>query len=208
MHMVRGDCDTGGLGDFLCDVRMGALSDPALSIATAFIAEHEGFRSHPYADVGGTFTIGYGFTYLPDGKKVTPDTPPVDQSEAYQRLTVMVARVLVAVRVIAPTNITTNQAAALCSFAYNEGTGALRHSTLLELLNKGDVCGAAEQFAAWIYAGGGVSQGLIARRAAERALFLTPDEALVIPDPDHSADALMEDELNPAPGDSLASQET
>lgn len=46
-------------------------------------------------------------------------------------------------------------------------------STLLRKLNIGDYSGAADQFPAWNLAGGIVEPGLVARRKAERDLFLT-----------------------------------
>jgi lysozyme len=41
-------------------------------------------------------------------------------------------------------------------------------------LNAGDYSGAADEFLRWRLAGGLVSDGLVRRRNAERALFLTP----------------------------------
>lgn len=71
---------------------------------------------------------------------------------------------------------------ALVSFAYNCGTGALRKSTILRKLNKGDRTGAAAAFMMWDKAkvNGKMTalRGLTRRRSAERALFLeAPPEA-------------------------------
>ncbi|MEW3423807.1 lysozyme, partial [Pseudomonas aeruginosa] len=63
---------------------------------------------------------------------------------------------------------------ALMSFVYNLGAANLASSTLLKLLNKGDYRGAADQFPRWVNAGGKRLEGLVKRRAAERALFLEP----------------------------------
>ena len=60
--------------------------------------------------------------------------------------------------------------AALASFVYNVGTGAFARSTLLRLLNAGDVASACAELSRWIYAGGKVLPGLIKRRTAEREL--------------------------------------
>jgi GH24 family phage-related lysozyme (muramidase) len=72
-----------------------------------------------------------------------------------------------------------NQYGALVSFAFNAGLGNLGKSTLLRLLNAGDVAGAAEQFLVWDKGRiNGVLQplaGLTRRRRAERALFLGLD---------------------------------
>lgn len=70
--------------------------------------------------------------------------------------------------------LTQGQYDALVSFQYN--CGKLGSSTLLKRVNAGDMAGAANQFEAWTKAGGVTQRGLVRRRAAEKALFLTPDE--------------------------------
>jgi len=64
-----------------------------------------------------------------------------------------------------------NQKAALVSFAYNLGEGALEESTLLRLHRDGNVHAAADQFLKWTHAAGKILPGLVARRAAEAALY-------------------------------------
>ena len=54
----------------------------------------------------------------------------------------------------------------------------MQQSTLLRLLNAGNFQAAADQFPRWDRAGGKEVAGLLARRNAERALFLTPDRLL------------------------------
>ena len=61
----------------------------------------------------------------------------------------------------------------MVSFAFNLGTGALAHSTLLRDLNVGNYQAAADQFLRWNHAGGRVLAGLTRRRQAERKLFLS-----------------------------------
>jgi lysozyme len=164
------------------------MSDPALPLAVSLIEGFEGFRSTPYRDAGrGIWTIGFGFTYLPDGSPVTADTPPISRSDADARLSVGAARTLAMVRAMAHVPITDNQGAALTSFAWNEGTGALRTSTLLALLNQGEPAEAAKQFGAWVYAGGKMLSDLVERRAAEAAVFLRPDDGVApVDESDHS----------------------
>ncbi|MEO1182471.1 MAG: lysozyme, partial [Cyanobacteria bacterium J06636_28] len=72
-------------------------------------------------------------------------------------------------------SINDNQFAALVSFTYNVGSGAMRSSTLLKKLNRRDINGAANEFPRWNRAGGRVLAGLTRRRNAERALFLGQD---------------------------------
>jgi lysozyme len=67
--------------------------------------------------------------------------------------------------------LTDNQFGALVSFAFNLGSGNLRQSTLLRLLNQGDYAGAADEFQKWNKAGGKAMAGLTRRRLAEAALF-------------------------------------
>lgn len=73
--------------------------------------------------------------------------------------------------------ITQNMFDALSSFIWNFGEPAFRTSTLLKKLNQEDYYGAANEFGKWINAGNPPTpvNGLINRRAKERALFLTPD---------------------------------
>lgn len=74
---------------------------------------------------------------------------------------------------------TQNMFDALVSLTFNEGGGAIANSTLLRMLNAGDVQGAADQFLRWdkeLDNGRLVdSPGLESRRVSERAVFLTPD---------------------------------
>ena len=79
-----------------------------------------------------------------------------------------------AVRAAARVKLNQNQFDALVSFSYNLGLGSLQNSTLLRLLNAGNFQAAADQFPRWDRAGGKEVAGLLARRNAERALFLTP----------------------------------
>jgi GH24 family phage-related lysozyme (muramidase) len=69
--------------------------------------------------------------------------------------------------------LTSNQFSALVSFAYNTGADQFESSTLLRLLNSGDYAGAAGQFGRWINGANGRLEGLVVRRAKERALFLS-----------------------------------
>lgn len=69
--------------------------------------------------------------------------------------------------------MTQGQFDALVSFAFNLGIGALAKSTLLKKHLAGDYAGAAREFAKWKFGGGRVLPGLVKRRAAEVALYLS-----------------------------------
>jgi len=61
----------------------------------------------------------------------------------------------------------------LVDFAFNCGCRNLDNSTLLKKVNEGDHEGAAAEFLKWDMAGGHVMAGLLRRRQAEAALFLS-----------------------------------
>jgi lysozyme len=81
-------------------------------------------------------------------------------------------RFSVGVRRLCPAAVD-RQLDALVSFSYNCGLGNLQSSTLRMKYNRGDYQGAAEEFLKWNKAGGKVLNGLVRRREAERALFLS-----------------------------------
>lgn len=62
---------------------------------------------------------------------------------------------------------------ALVCLAYNIGAGNLQRSTIRMKANRGDWEGAAAAFRMWIKGGGKVLPGLVKRREAEIALFLS-----------------------------------
>lgn len=62
---------------------------------------------------------------------------------------------------------------ALVSFAFNAGLGNLQRSTIRMKANRGDWEGAADAFRMWTKGGGKVLPGLVKRREAEIALFLS-----------------------------------
>lgn len=77
--------------------------------------------------------------------------------------------------------LTQGQFDALVSFAFSVGLTALKTSTLLRRINRGDPR-AVDEFSRWIHNNGRVMLGLKRRRAAEAALFdgATAAQALAI----------------------------
>ena len=134
-----------------------------------FIEDMEGVRLKAYQDGGGVWTIGYGHIL---GVK-SGDICSFDQADQWLTADLAVAETAVGNPNIVTHPLTQNQFDALISFTFNLGVGAFEHSTLLRLLNGGDVNGAANQFLLWIHIKGVVNPGLLNRRTAERALFLT-----------------------------------
>ena len=136
------------------------------------ICGFEGKRLAAYDDGVGVWTIGFGTTVYPNGIKVKKgDTCTEAQAKAYMAhdLKKFEATVNKAVTV----QLNQNQFDALVSLAYNIGTNAFSKSTLVKKLNANDIRGAADQFDVWVNAGGKRMQGLVNRRAKEKALFLS-----------------------------------
>lgn len=142
-------------------------SDVGVNLISGF----EDTRFKAYDDGVGVWTIGIGTTIYPNGVKVKQsDTCTPEQAKAYFKHDLAKFEKTVNESVTVP--LTQNQFDALVSLTYNIGSGAFKDSTLLKLVNKGDYQGAADQFPLWKKAKGKILNGLITRRAAERALFL------------------------------------
>lgn len=134
----------------------------------SLIEQFEGLRLTAYKDPVGIWTIGYGHTLTAKpGMTITKA-----KAEGLLREDLILAQTAIDSKV--RTVLTQYEYDALACFTFNVGAGAFANSTLLHLLNAGDKTGAAEQFLRWDHAGGRVLTGLVARRRAERQLFLTP----------------------------------
>lgn len=135
------------------------------------ICNFEGKRLVAYDDGVGVWTIGFGTTIYPNGIKVKKgDVCTEAQAKAYMAHDLKKFELAVSNVVTVP--LSQNQFDALVSLAYNIGTNAFKNSTLVKKLNAGDIRGAANQFDVWVNAGGKRMQGLVNRRAKEKALFL------------------------------------
>lgn len=142
------------------------------------IKEFEGFRNLAYQDVVGVWTIGYGFTEgVKPGQRMT-------LGQASARLATELARYESAVLAACKVPPNQNQFDALCSLAWNIGTGAIARSSVIKAHNRGDFQSAARAFGLWNKAGGKEWPGLTRRRAAEAALYLKPTHDEQAPDAD------------------------
>jgi len=145
----------------------------------AIIKNFEGLRLSAYRDVAGVWTIGYGSTRYHDGKQVKPGDQLANelQADALFRNTLGLYEDAGNEAVKVP--MTQNQFDALVSFTYNEGTGALKGSTLLAKLNEKNYAEAAAHFLAWDKitdpkTGEKITcDTLVQRRQEESRLFLT-----------------------------------
>lgn len=138
--------------------------------AVDIIKKYEVRKLTAYKCPANVWTCGYGSTG-PDVKEGV--TWSIWQAE--DRLKADLVRFASAVDRLVTVPITSNQRSALISFAFNLGAQALKESTLLRLLNEGRTEAAAEEFPRWNKAAGRVLAGLVARREAEKKLFLKPD---------------------------------
>ena len=133
-----------------------------------FIAGFEGLLLTAYWDsYGKVWTIGYGHTSgVYPGQTITKQ-----QALNYLRSDCQFAAN--AVNKYVKVSINQNQFDALVSFTFNLGAGAFAGSDLLKYLNQGKIQAAANEFPLWCHAGGQVLPGLVRRRNAEKALFLS-----------------------------------
>ncbi len=142
-------------------------------LGLGLLKEFEGLRLYPYRDSARLPTIGYGATFYLDNLPVTMSSPPISKEEADTLLRRDIGWAERGVIKYISSPLTDNEFAALTSFTYNLGRGALQRSTLRSMLNRGDYMGAANEFPKWRRAGGKIIRGLVIRRARERKLFLS-----------------------------------
>jgi lysozyme len=159
----------------------------------ALMHRYEGFRSKPYLCPAHIWTIGYGHVLYQQQIRL-----PVVRKEGYAGtlrnefpLAAQDNRVWTKTEIdelfrsdvqtfergvlrLVP-GVSGRQGAfdALVSFAFNAGLGNLQRSQIRMRANRDDWEGAAEAFRAWTKGGGKVLPGLVKRREAEIALFLS-----------------------------------
>jgi len=130
------------------------------------IKRFEGLRLKAYKCTAKRWTIGYGRAYgVKSGQVIT-------QADADRMLSVDYAKTKSAVLSAVKADISDQQIEVLVSFAYNVGITRFKESTMLKMINAGDLRGARDQFRFWIHVDGQPIDGLINRRAEEAALFI------------------------------------
>lgn len=131
-----------------------------------FVKRFEGLRTRSYLCPAGVWTIGYGHTgpTVKDGLVITKEEAEALLLEELVRFEEGVVR---ATKI----QLQPLQIDALTSFAYNLGLGALRGSTLLKKVNRGQWEGIDKEFDKWVYGGGKILPGLVRRRKGEAEMF-------------------------------------
>lgn len=120
----------------------------------------------PYVCPAGFWTIGYG--HLCD-----PKHPPITEMEAEVCLARDLQMALAATLRYCPVLASEPEGrlAAIVDFTFNLGAGRLQTSTLRRRVNQRDWVAAGQELRRWVYGGGKILLGLMARREAEIALL-------------------------------------
>ncbi len=151
------------------------------------IKQFEGLELEAYQDIAGVWTIGYGHT----GADVEPGMR-ISERDADALLQRDLKPRENSVDSLTKVDLNQNEFDALVSFIYNVGADAYRGSTARRRLNRNDRMGAADALTWWNKATvGGVLRevaGLTRRRAAERAVFLTPSNPPIVREPNNIND--------------------
>jgi lysozyme len=154
---------------------------------------YEGFRSRPYLCPAKIWTIGYGHVLyqqqiqlpvvrvngytgmLRHEYPLSPKDNRVWSKDEINELFRADVRNFErgVLRLIPPVTGRQGSFDALVSFAYNAGLGNLQRSQIRMRANRQDWQGAADAFRKWVTGGGKVQPGLVKRREAEIALFLS-----------------------------------
>lgn len=143
----------------------------AEEVAAGLQVHFEGFYSHPYLCPAGVPTIGFGFTYYPNGAPVTLADPPLTKARALEMLDWFNRNVYIrGTRALCPA-LAGRELGAISDFGFNLGLGKLKTSTLRRRINSGDWSAVPTELRKWTRGGGRVLKGLVLRREAEAACF-------------------------------------
>ncbi len=146
------------------------------------IKTFEGCKLEAYLDDAGVLTIGWGHTSAA-GPPMVRSALTITREQAESILATDLKKYEEAVEDTIAHTMNPNQFAAFVSLCFNIGPGAFMKSTVARRFNSGNVAGAGDAFLMWNkITDPGTGQkvelkGLTRRRAAERALFLTPASA-------------------------------
>lgn len=158
-----------------------AVPQAAIDLAKRFEGFHrvpksDPGRAHPYVCPAGYWTIGYG-------RLCDPKHPPITEDEAERYLADDLTAALNATLRFCPVLATEpeERLAAIVDFTFNLGAGRLQTSTLRRRVNQRDWSGAATELRRWVYGGGKVLPGLVARRHDEATLLMRSELPAVAP---------------------------
>lgn len=168
------------------DLEARACAPPKVNSATlSLIKQFEGFVKSPSPDPIGLPTVGYGHLCKSKGCSEVPYKFPLTQAnaEALLQTDLKTFTQCVSADIKDTVKLNDNQFGALASWAFNEGCGNVKSSSLIRRLNNGENPNtvAAQELPKWRLAGGKILQGLVRRRAAEVKLFQTASKTIAHP---------------------------
>ena len=129
------------------------------------IKHFEGCETEAYLCPAGVWTIGYGHI------KGVQEGDVITEQQAHDMLVEELEEYEGYIKDFVEVPLSQNQFDALVSWVYNLGSGNLKSSTLLKVLNSRDYDGVPEQILRWNKANGQVIEGLARRRESEAELF-------------------------------------
>lgn len=153
----------------------------------ALLKKFEGCKLKAYRCPANVCTIGYGHTSAAGAPEVK-DGMTITQKEADDILRRDLVKYETAVYGMVKQPLTQHQFDVLVDFAYNAGVGALKSSTLLKKVNAAQFDDVPAELMKWTKGGGKVLPGLVRRRQAESAWWVSGEphdeqEQRVDPDP-------------------------
>jgi lysozyme len=151
-----------------------AMLGGAGAIAAVLLMQLEGLRHHTYLDQAGVATICYGHTATARPGQTRSDA----QCTALLAMDMASARRAVTRHVTVPLSEPTK--AALISFVYNVGGGAFQKSSLLRLLNQGDIRAACAQMKRWVCVSAPRGKGDVSGQCATRRKNKRKSNGLVL----------------------------
>ena len=132
----------------------------------ALTEQFESCKLTAYQDVKGIWTCGWGHT----GPEVV-EGYTMTQNQADSQLVMDTLHATSVVNRFVTIGLSQPAFDALVDFVFNVGSGNFEGSTMLKLLNAGNLEAAADEFQKWDHAAGKVIVGLLRRRIAEEQEF-------------------------------------
>ena len=143
---------------------------------TALLKKFEGCKLTAYRCPANVCTIGYGHTTAA-GAPPVKDGMKITQQQADDILSRDLQQYEAAVTMMVHQPLTQHQFDVLVDFAYNVGIGNLKSSTLLKKVNAEQFNDVPAELLKWTKGGGKVLPGLVRRRQAEGAWWVSGEPA-------------------------------
>ncbi|CAB4127590.1 COG3772 Phage-related lysozyme (muraminidase) [uncultured Caudovirales phage] len=175
----------------------------------ALLKKYEGCKLKAYRCPAGICTIGYGHTAAA-GAPPPRDGMTITQQQANDTLSRDLRQYETAVEAMVHQPLNQHQFDVLVDFAYNAGIGNLKSSTLLKKVNAAQFDQVPAELMKWTKGGGKVLPGLVKRRQAESAWWISGAPVHISAnneDPtDHEHELRVEPDHVPAPSMANSSQ--